>query len=53
MPAHRRRAAECFWLSVQKDGGNSLARQLSLYMRQLAVRDLEVARAFAVPLVAG
>ena len=53
MPAHRRRAAERFWLSVQKEGGNSLARHLSPAMRQLAVRNLEVARAFAAPLVAG
>ena len=53
VPAHRRRAAECFWLSVQKEGGNSLARHLSPAMRQLAVRNLEVARAFAAPLVAG
>ncbi len=44
------RAAERFWLSAQAaDGG--LAVPLSAEMRQLAGRNLEVARAFAAPLV--
>ena len=47
------RAAERFWLSVQKEEGTGLARHLSPEMRELAVRNLEVARAFAAPLVAG
>ena len=47
------RAAERFWLSVQKEEGTGLARHLSPDMRQLAVKNLEVARGFAAPLVAG
>ena len=47
------RAAERFWLSVQKEEDTGLARHLTPDMRQLAVLNLEVARAFAAPLVAG
>ena len=45
MPAYRRRAVERFWLLVGREEDSALARHLSPDMRQLAVKNLEVARA--------